>query len=348
MRIINSKVDLSVERTAFNKQETSISMRTGAAPTPQPATAGQDNTAAANTAAANQEKVTLSSPPPARTQAASGPYSSRLDWRIEMLRRLLESITGRPVKISDFDGVAAQAQSQQSAAPATPPQGGGGVSMEFRHVAEEFEAATYRADGIVKTSDGREISFNAELALSRSFREETTVTIGNRPAANQRMCDPLVINFDGTSAQLSAQTFSFDLDGDGRKENISQLKQGSGFLALDKDGNGLIDDGTELFGTKSGDGFADLAIYDNDKNGWIDEGDAIWAQLRVWIKDDTGSDRLLNLAELGVGAIYLGSARGDFTLKDEQNNTLGQVRSSGVWLAENGGGGVIQHVDLAI
>ncbi|GLS05124.1 hypothetical protein GCM10007860_22740 [Chitiniphilus shinanonensis] len=344
MRIINSKVDLSVERTAFNKQETTISIRTGAnpAPTPQPpADAKQEGTA-------GQEKVTLSSPRTSRTQSSSGPYPNRLDWRIELLRRLLESITGRPVKLSDFDGEAAQAQSQQAAAQPPIQGGGGGVSMEFRHVAEEFESATYRADGLVKTSDGREISFNAELMLSRSFRQETTVTIGNRPAAQPRMCDPLVINFDGTSAQLSAQTFAFDLDADGKQENISQLKHGSGFLALDKNGDGVINDGSELFGTKSGDGFADLAIYDGDKNGWIDEGDAIWGQLRVWIKDDAGNDRMLNLTELGVGAIYLGSARGDFTLKDDANNTLGQVRSSGVWLSETGGGGVIQHVDLAI
>lgn len=42
-------------------------------------------------------------------------------------------------------------------------------------------------------------------------------------------------------------------------------------LSLDQNGNGEIDNGTELFGTKSGDGFADLARYDLDYNGWIDE-----------------------------------------------------------------------------
>ena len=53
------------------------------------------------------------------------------------------------------------------------------------------------------------------------------------------------------------------------------LGKGSGFLALDKDGNGKIDDGNELFGTKSSDGFGDLREYDSDGSGWIDENDEI-------------------------------------------------------------------------
>ena len=59
------------------------------------------------------------------------------------------------------------------------------------------------------------------------------------------------------------------------------LGSGSGFLALDKNGNGKIDDGSELFGTKSGDGFADLAEYDSDGNGWIDEKGRVYVLYEV-------------------------------------------------------------------
>ena len=55
------------------------------------------------------------------------------------------------------------------------------------------------------------------------------------------------------TADVRDQTFKFDLDADGREDEISMLGKGSGFLALDKNGNGKIDDGSELFGTKSGD-----------------------------------------------------------------------------------------------
>ncbi len=86
---------------------------------------------------------------------------------------------------------------------------------------------------------------------------------------------------------------------------MNLLKSGSGFLGLDSNNNGRIDNGKELFGTQSGDGFADLARYDSDGNGWIDEGDPVYARLKVWLKDASGADKVISLADAGVGAIYL-------------------------------------------
>ena len=80
--------------------------------------------------------------------------------------------------------------------------------------------------------------------------------------------------------ELSDQTFYFDLDADGEEEEISMLK-GSGYLALDKNEDGIINDGSELFGTGNGDGFADLARYDEDGNGWIDENDSILSLIHI-------------------------------------------------------------------
>lgn len=57
--------------------------------------------------------------------------------------------------------------------------------------------------------------------------------------------------------------------------------RGSGFLALDRNQNGVVDDGSELFGTQSGDGFAHLALYDQDSNGWIDANDPVFDKLRI-------------------------------------------------------------------
>ena len=150
-------------------------------------------------------------------------------------------------------------------------------------------------------------------------------------------------------ASVSDQKFLFDLDGDGKKENISFTGKGSGFLALDKNGDGVINDGNELFGTKSGDGFKDLAKYDKDRNGWIDEADDIFDDLRIWTKDEQGNDKLLTLKEAGVGAIYLGNASTQFSLNNQQtNHTNAMIRSTGVYLKESGEAGTIQHVDLVL
>ena len=44
--------------------------------------------------------------------------------------------------------------------------------------------------------------------------------------------------------------------------------------------------------TKTGNGFSELAEYDSDGNGWIDENDEVYDQLKVWVKDENGKDKL--------------------------------------------------------
>jgi hypothetical protein len=160
--------------------------------------------------------------------------------------------------------------------------------------------------------------------------------------------DPLVINFAGTAAQLAETRFAFDLDADGVKEQINQLGSGSGFLALDLNRNGRVDDGRELFGARSGDGFADLAAHDADGNGWIDENDPIHAQLQVWRQAADGSGTLTPLASVDVGAISLARVATPFDLKTPANALLGQVRASGVYLSESGQAGTVQQIDLTV
>ncbi len=160
--------------------------------------------------------------------------------------------------------------------------------------------------------------------------------------------DPLVINFGGTAAQLTDAKFSFDLNADGKAEQISFVGAGSGFLALDKNGDGKIGNGGELFGPASGNGFQELAAYDQDKNGWIDENDAVYQKLQVWIKDAKGNDTLGALAQKNVGALYLGNIGTPFDIKNSQNQLDGQIKSSGVYLKEDGGAGTMQQIDLTI
>lgn len=217
------------------------------------------------------------------------------------------------------------------------------VSMESYY--REEEAVTFSSQGKVTTVDGREITFSLEVGMSRTFeqyyREEYEMT------EFQRLYDPLVINFDTDIAQLSDQKFFFDLDSDGAAEEISELGAGSGYLALDKNEDGRINDGSELFGPASGNGFADLAVYDEDGNGWIDEGDSIWNKLKIWCRDENGQDNLFTLAQKGIGAICLQNVGTDFALKDAENVANGFIRSTGIFLYENGNAGTLQHLDLA-
>lgn len=218
-------------------------------------------------------------------------------------------------------------------------------SISSQNYYAETEETSFSTQGTVKCADGREISFNLNLEMSRSFQEyyEVSSSITQAP-----LCDPLVINLNGNIPELSDQTFRFDIDGDGQEDEINRLGSGSGFLALDKNGDGIINDGNELFGTKSGNGFADLAAYDTDHNGFIDEGDAIWDKLRIWVMDENGNQQLYSLAEKGVGAICLQNASTNYAITDEDNQTKGVIRNTGIFLYENGNVGTVQHVDLAL
>jgi len=211
---------------------------------------------------------------------------------------------------------------------------------------EESENLSFSSKGSVTTADGRQIDFNLDVSMSREFEayyREEGISL-------ETMCDPLVLNFNGDMSGLSDQKFYFDLDCDGSKEEISVLQSGNGFLALDKNNDGIIGDGSELFGTKSGDGFKDLAKYDEDHNGWIDENDSVFDKLKIWIKDEDGNDRLLSLKDKNVGAIYLGNVHTDYGRRSDTNGSLnGYIRKTGIFMYEDGSGaGLINHLDFAL
>ena len=283
------------------------------------------------------------------------------DPRLRMIRSLVAMLTGRdiatltarPASLDASAATAAPSAPQPTAAVATangatgtPSAASFGFEYSRHEAYSESEQTSFAASGVINTADGRQISFALSLSMSRSYHQESDVSIrfGNVP----RTQDPLVINFDGNAAQLTDQRFSFDLDADGDKENINFATGGSGFLALDRNGDGRINDGSELFGTTSGDGFADLAALDSDDNGWIDENDAAYDQLRVWSKDSAGNDQLSTLKQADVGALALAHTATPFSIKDDNNELLAQVRSSGVFLHENGAVGTLQQVDLTV
>lgn len=279
------------------------------------------------------------------------------DPRLTLLRLLFRYLTGKDIEVFDASELKPgqpppdlpQPPNTANAANAanTRPAAGWGVEYDRHERYSETEQTRFAASGTVQTADGREISFRVELSMSRSYHEESDVRLRLGDAARQQK-DPLVLNFAGNAAQLLDQRFSFDLDADGTAENINRLTAGSGFLVFDRNGDGQANDGSELFGTKSGDGFADLAALDDDNNGWIDENDADYAALRVWTPEADGGGELRTLKDSNVGAIALARIATPFALRDSGNETLGKIRSSGIFLQESGGAGTIQQVDLSV
>lgn len=276
------------------------------------------------------------------------------DPQLQLLRSVIEWMTGRRMNIADLRKLMADAP----AAPEIPHadqaaqanrggngRAGFGIEYDYHRSHTEVESTRFSAQGVVRTADGQEIRFSVELAMDRAHHEETTVSVRAGDAVRK---DPLVINFAGTAAQLSDQTFRLDLDSDGAADEARFVAAGSGFLVFDRNGDGKVSDAGELFGPTTGNGFAELASLDNDGNGWIDEGDAAFDQLSLWTTDGAGGTKLGALADYGVGAVFTGSLATPFDLKDGANQALGEVRSSGVYLKEDGGAGTVQQIDLVV
>lgn len=209
------------------------------------------------------------------------------------------------------------------------------------HIQEE--STTFCGQGTALTEDGRVIDFGVSFSMSSRFMEYASMDISSAVG----FIDPLVVNVGSDLTDISDQHFYFDLDCDGNKDNIAGFGAGTGFLSYDKNGDGIINDGSELFGTRSGNGFRDLAAYDKDNNNWIDENDEIYEKLSIWLRNEDGTDSLLSLKEADVGAIYLGSASTEFTHRGMDFGISAMTRDTGLFLKETGGVGTIQQIDLA-
>ena len=144
------------------------------------------------------------------------------------------------------------------------------------------------------------------------------VTHAVSTARNTRY-DPLILDLDGDGFNVETKEngTNFDLDKNGLAEKINWTRK-DGILCLDLNGNGKVDNGGEVFGdwtilpdgARAKNGFEALAQYDSNEDGFIDENDEIFSQLRVWVDADgdgiSGNGELKTLSELGIVSINLG------------------------------------------
>ena len=274
---------------------------------------------------------------------------------ISMIRHMIELFTGEKVRVFDMSAFAAELRhvearsSSTTSALETAPDGRAGFGVEYDQntVREEFEATQFSAEGVVHTTDGKEIRFRLDLEMTRYYREESQVEVRAGDAVRK---DPLVVNFGGTAAQLESaagRRFRFDLDGDGRVENLPLLGAGSAYLVFDLNHDGRIE-AKELFGPQSGNGFTELARLDSDGNGWIDAADPDFDELALWRPATEGNGTLQALGDAGIGALALAHLATPFELRGENNADLGAVKSGGVFITESGKAGSLQEIDLTV
>ena len=138
-------------------------------------------------------------------------------------------------------------------------------------------------------------------------------------SAELKRLTPLALdhNSDGIHSVSAASGVVFDVNADGQSGQVGWLSAGDAWLALDRNGNGLIDDCSELFGcgtrmsdgSKALDGFAALRMLDNNQDGASDADDSSFDKLLIWVDSNLNA----NVAGNPVGRIR------DFALTDVLN-----------------------------
>ncbi|ADI02639.1 hypothetical protein [Syntrophothermus lipocalidus] len=272
---------------------------------------------------------------------------SELEEKVRVVALLVEMFTGRKVEVNKLKLRKLNGETEAGEPAVTVPAGSGqvrrgwGLAYEYRFSYSEEERLSFSGQGVVKTADGRVLNFDFQLDMSRSFAAEERLSLRLGDAA----VDPLVISFGDNGISFTTEPWEFDLNGDGVKEKLATLAPGAGFLVLDRNGDGVINDGREMFGPSIGDGWAELAAYDSDGNGWIDEGDSVYSQLRVLVPAG-GSEVMFSLSELSVGAVFLGRVSTPFSFRSPANSDLAFLRSGGIYFKENGQAGFVGKVDM--
>ena len=204
----------------------------------------------------------------------------------------------------------------------------------------------FSTKAVIETED-KEIELDLNVAYTQEFYEKHEERLSFSEVS---FIDPLVIQYGTSSTALDfldkEMNFTFDIDADGKEDEIASLKEGNGFLALDKNSNGKIDDGMELFGPGTSDGFEELRAYDSDANGWIDERDPIFTDLRIWSKNAQGEEQLFALGESDIGAIYLSDISTSMDINKNVVDPIAHLKSTSFFVREDGTAGLLSSLDF--
>ncbi|MCD8570745.1 MAG: type I secretion C-terminal target domain-containing protein, partial [Alphaproteobacteria bacterium] len=161
------------------------------------------------------------------------------------------------------------------------------------------------------SADGKYIIVRLGQDMNKSKGSTITfdyeITDGNGGYDTAQVCitvkdfiSPLVLDLNGNGVELLAGDVGvlFDLDNDGSREQVGWAGPDDGLLAIDVNGDGIINDRSELFGNddQHADGFANLASYDTNNDGVIDALDGVFANLLVW--QDANSDGFSDAGEM--------------------------------------------------
>ena len=279
---------------------------------------------------------TMAAPAESTTDVKSDDGLFNAVYSIGTIKRLLEQLTGEELQgWVDPAELNRALNGESNSTPSEQPQNQNATGVTIREWSYRYEAVSADFSGSVALEDGSSFSWSMQFAMSYEAFSYTERT-------EQPIKDPLVMSFNGRPVELSGQSSAFNLTDTAK--SIQQLAQGQYYLAKDSNNNGAVDSGKELFGPTTGQGFAELATYDEDQNGLIDQQDPIWQSLWLWRPEEKG---LYSLNDMGVAALSVDSIATPFSLR-HKDEVQGRLERSSIFITEDKDVGLLQQIDLKV
>ena len=199
-----------------------------------------------------------------------------------------------------------------------------------------YQAVQASFSGELQLNDGSNISFAFDFSMAVSWVRYSYT--------EQPLQDPLIVSLSGSPVQLSNDSELFDLRNDGSKVRLPQLAAQQYYLAYDRNNDRQVNNGTELFGPQTGQGFAELAAFDDNGNGFIDPSDDIWQYLYLWRPNQP----LQSMTEAKLGAFSVSSVATPMPLLDKKQQKTGEIQRSGLAFTDNARPVLLQQIDLLV
>jgi hypothetical protein len=179
--------------------------------------------------------------------------------------------------------------------------------------------------------DNKKVNLNYQLNLKASY--SSIHSIETTAAA---LKDPVVIQFGTRSIGYITDYTKFDINNDNKQNDLPIFSGDVGYLIFDKNNNHHVDNGGELFGPTTNNGFSELAQLDSNNNGFFDNQDDKYSQIYIWQPKQTkpnsneqspNKQNLVSLSQAGIKAISLNAITTQFNFRDQSKDNKGEINA---------------------
>ncbi len=285
-------------------------------------------------------------------------YEKPKEIKLQLMLLVLERYLGRPLDISDYNIIKNNEKSSHTNEPVDE------TLAATNELLINIEGQLFQQGDILSVEEWRDheqhLSYQVqgkftlnEQALSLDYNlfisnKRTSYSAVEMSAAALK--DPLIVQFGSQGLGNIKGQKDFHINQDNVIDELPIFAGDIGYLVYDKNNNQRADNGSELFGPTTGQGFNELTKLDSNNNGFIDAEDQQFAQLYIWQPNakKNQTEQWLSLSDANIQAMSLSAVQTPFDFYDQQGEIQAQLRLSSFAITKEGYGRGVHQIDVRI